>query len=277
MEASSREIIKILEQYNIDKAEEVEELQVHFTLDSLQQLQISEDKHFWHRNRKYLVSKLIKKYKGKKFHGVDVGCGNGSIISAMENLFPESKWSGIDGHLQGLINTRKRSSKVRLEWQDITKLKNLGSHKYDVAVILDVLEHLDEPEKVLKTLSPQLNKDAIVIATVPADQKLWSDRDVFLGHRKRYSVCDLKLLFERTGYEVLKTNYCFSHLYFPAWLFRKILSSNSSGKKVEEEELKVRPVVNPLMTSLGKLEMNLSLNVKLPVGTSAWCIAKRKE
>lgn len=276
MEPSGRKIIKLLERYNILKAEDVEYLHVNFSLESLHQLEVSEDKHFWHKNRKYLIKKLITEYSDSNFTGVDIGCGNGSVIKSMKEYFPESSWTGIDGHLQGLINARKRTPTSILEWQDITKLSNVSGVKYDVALILDVLEHIDEPHKVLQTLLPQLNDEGRIIATVPADQKLWSNRDEFLGHRKRYSTDDLRQLFESNGYEVIKSNYCFSHLYLPAFLFRKILSTSNTGKQVEEEELKVRPLINPAMTSLGKLEMKFSLNFKLPIGTSAWCIAKKK-
>lgn len=248
---------------------------MHFTMDSLQQLESSEDQHFWHINRKYLVKKLIEQHKPDAFKGVDIGCGNGSIISAMEKSFPASHWTGVDGYLDGLVNARKRTEKADLEWQDITALEDLKNKKYDVALILDVLEHIDHPELVIQHLKSTLEKNAIVIATVPADMKLWSDRDRFLGHRKRYSKTEFTSLFEDNGLKVLQSNYCFSHLYLPAMIFRRIFAGRSSGQKVEEQELKIRPVINPIMSYLGNIEMNVSMHMNLPFGTSTWCIAKK--
>ncbi|MDH5474107.1 MAG: hypothetical protein OEX22_00295, partial [Cyclobacteriaceae bacterium] len=47
--------------YNIQYFENIKLLNMHFTLDSLTKLDESEDDHFWHRNRKYLLNILIKK------------------------------------------------------------------------------------------------------------------------------------------------------------------------------------------------------------------------
>lgn len=276
MASVTPEILSAIKAFDINYSNNIKNLNMHFTLDSLQQLESSEDQHFWHINRKYLVKKLIEQHKPKNFKGVDIGCGNGSIISAMEKKFPASQWTGIDGYLDGLINARKRTKKAALEWQDITSLEDLKNKKYDVVLLLDVLEHLDYPERVIQQLDKVLAKDAIVIATVPADMKLWSDRDSFLGHRKRYLKAELTALFKDNGFEVVNSNYCFSHLYLPAWFFRKILSARSSGQEVEEKELKIRPVINPLMSFLGNIEMKTSMHIKLPFGTSTWCIAQKR-
>lgn len=269
------EILSTIKKFDINYADNIKNLNMHFTLDSLQHLESSEDQHFWHINRKFLVKKLIERYKPTGFRGVDIGCGNGSVISAMEKEFPTSSWTGIDGYLDGLINARKRTGKAILEWQDITALESLDNKKYDVALILDVLEHLDNPERVVQQINKVLQSEAVVIATVPADMQLWSDRDSFLGHRKRYLKSELAGLFADNGFKVLKSNYCFSHLYIPVWFFRKIFSKNSSGKAVEEEELKIRPLINPVMSFVGNMEMKTSIHLKLPFGTSTWCIAKK--
>ena len=148
--------------------------------------------------------------------------------------------------------------------------------KFDVVILADVLEHLDQPERVLEGVRSILTKDGIVIATVPASMLLWSDRDVFLGHRKRYARREFAELLCASGFEVLHNNYAFFSLYPPAFFFRKIWSrfSKKSGQKIEAGELREVPVINTLLHWLGSAEITLSRHIPLPCGTSTYCVAR---
>ncbi|MBI1934770.1 class I SAM-dependent methyltransferase, partial [Candidatus Peregrinibacteria bacterium] len=173
-----------------------------------------------------LIASLIKHYKPKKpLRIIDVGCGNGSLLRQLERAFPTAVLAGIDGYAQALSHCRKRSTHATLIQEDILHLERLpASEPFDVAILADVLEHCDEPERVLRGVRSILAKDGIVIATVPASMLLWSDRDVFLGHRKRYNRSEFEALFRESGLQVLRSNYAFFYLYIPAFFFRKILA-----------------------------------------------------
>ena len=265
--------------YNIQYFENIKLLNMHFTLDSLTKLDESEDDHFWHRNRKFLLNILIKKFsKNRNFKLADIGCGNGSIISFLEKKYSESKITGIDGHLNALINVRRRTKKAFLQLQDISQLSPLSEdQRYDIVILMDVLEHLDEPGEILKQINNVLKKDGVIIATVPALMTIWSDRDHFLGHRTRYSKKQFSQLFKTAGYSISKSNYFFTYLFVPTFLSRKLLVkfTNKSGKEIEEDELKIIPILNQVLKFIGNIEMYISTFLSLPFGTSTYCVAKK--
>ncbi|MBI2524324.1 class I SAM-dependent methyltransferase [Candidatus Peregrinibacteria bacterium] len=251
---------------------------LHFSLNSLNTLNATEDRHFWSVVKQRLIASLIKHYKPKKpLRIIDVGCGNGSLLRQLERAFPTAVLAGIDGYAQALSHCRKRSMHATLIQEDILHLERLpASEPFDVAILADVLEHCDEPERVLLGVRSILAKDGIVIATVPASMLLWSDRDVFLGHRKRYNRSEFEALFRESGFQVLRSNYAFCYLYPPTLFFRRVWSRwhKKEGKAIEETELREIPILNVILRWLGLAEITLSLYAPLPFGTSTYCVAR---
>ncbi|MEI8230842.1 MAG: class I SAM-dependent methyltransferase [Candidatus Peregrinibacteria bacterium] len=253
----------------------------HFTLESLHALESAEDTHFWPQVKRRLVLSLLRRFLSTQdFHLIDIGCGNGSLLGAVSEAFLSSKVAGMDGYLEGLIRCRKRSSDAHLFLHDILHLRNLHDQlreRYDAITVLDVLEHMDDPESAVRSMIPLLRPGGIVIATVPALQSLWSDRDTFLGHRKRYALPELRALFERQGFRILHASYLYAYMAVPVFLYRKILAPfrKHSGQAMEENELRPVPIVNSVLKAFGYFEVFLSRFLPLPFGTSAYCVAQK--
>ncbi|GEM_PF-345559 len=254
---------------------------VHFDLESLECLNTSEETHFWSAVKRCLALSLIRKYISKKdFDLLDVGCGNGSFLWSVENAFPEARVAGFDGYPEALLHCRLRTTKARLGLGDINSIGSAPARpEYDVIAALDVLEHLDQPRKVAEALSRFLKPGGILIVTVPAHQFLWSSRDVFLRHRKRYSKKELVTLLQGFGLKILWSNYCFSSLFLPAIFFRKFLFrwKKMSGENMEKTELKKIPLLNDLLKFIGCAEVKLSQYMPLPFGTSVYCVARKTD
>lgn len=254
---------------------------LHFSLDSLDALDATEDRHFWSVVKRRLIISLIRQYaSGTQGKIIDIGCGNGGLLQKLADAFPAASLTGIDGYPQALLHCRRRSPRATLIQEDILHLERLPTAEpFDVAILADVLEHCDEPERVLEGVRKILAKNGIVVATVPASMLLWSDRDVFLGHRKRYTRREFRELFHETGFQVLHSNYAFFYLYPPAVLFRKIWATfrKRNGKTIEATELREIPVINTLLQWLGFAENCVSRFLPLPCGTSAYCVARARQ
>jgi len=252
----------------------------HFSLASLSALENTEDTHFWSKVKRFLVLLLIRTFRpSRPFDLMDIGCGNGSLLRTIQAKFPDAQCMGMDAYLEALIATRLRAPAARLFFHDIAGPAFPKQAFLDVITILDVLEHLDHPERTVESMRTMLRETGIVIASVPASRRLWSDRDRFLGHRKRYSKRDLRDLFEEHGFEILQCNYCYSYLWLPVFLFRKVLSrwTKTPGQEIEQKELRHIPFVNALLAWFGMLEAWLSLSFPIPFGTSIYCVARRKQ
>lgn len=252
----------------------------HYTVSSLDALDVTEDSHFWSVSKRKLVKHLLQSYmQTKVFSLLDVGCGNGGLLQFLEQQFPAAVLTGMDGYLEALSHCRRRSAGVQLFLQDVTRLSQSDIRiTFDVITLMDVLEHLNHPSAVLDELHSFLNPGGIIIATVPASSALWSERDVFLGHRKRYSAKDFTDLFSQSGYNVLHANYVYSYLFLPAYIYRKWIAPlrRMDGESVEASELRIVPVLNEIMKMIGLFEVALTNRVPMPFGTSVYTVARKQ-
>lgn len=251
---------------------------MHYALPSLENLHATEERHFWSVAKRTLILALIRRFCPRSdFAYLDVGCGNGGMLQDVERTFPAASVTGLDGYPQALAHCRARSSRAHLILGDITRLAALpGSLRYDVITALDVLEHLDDPAACVAAIRHLLHPGGIFIATVPALMALWSDRDVFLGHRKRYTKREIAALLTRSGLTLLHANYCFSELVPPVYFHRKLLAraSKTSGETVEARELRILPGVNGLLAHIARAEVQLSLHLPIPFGTSTYAVGR---
>ncbi len=95
---------------------------------------------------RYSSHKLIVALVGKNNTILDVGCNSGYIGSISD---PSNIFYGID-YLKGAVNKAKSTYKDACVY-DLNILKSLPwGKKFNVIVFADVLEHLNDPEHVLK-------------------------------------------------------------------------------------------------------------------------------
>ncbi len=97
---------------------------------------------------------------------LDVGCGNGVISRSLGEA--GFKVKGIDVSEKAIARATElnRFSNVRFEVKSAEQLMADGS-KYHAIICSEVLEHLNEPGKLLAVLHEVLHKDGVLIVTVP--------------------------------------------------------------------------------------------------------------
>ena len=107
--------------------------------------------------------RLIRKYKKGKLKILDVGCGHGIFA-----FFADKNWIlyGIDLNKDRIEKAKKIKRKnVQFFLKNVEEF-NLNK-KVDVVLALDVIEHLDHPEKCIKLISKNLNKNGVLIVSNP--------------------------------------------------------------------------------------------------------------
>jgi SAM-dependent methyltransferase len=98
---------------------------------------------------------------------LEVGCGEGFVLSALVDAGISAELTGIDLSEAAVADAQERlgdAAAVRVE--DARELANLTS-TYDLVMMLEVLEHLENPE----TMLPVLDKlaDRAVLMSVPRE------------------------------------------------------------------------------------------------------------
>ncbi len=100
---------------------------------------------------------------------LDVGCGEGYIASYIKSSFPEIDMVCSDISKECVKKARSACSNMGFAISDGRSL-GFRSKSFDLVICLEVLEHLERPEKVVKELRRVSRKGVIV--SVP-NEPLW--------------------------------------------------------------------------------------------------------
>ena len=145
-----------------------------------------------------LINKLITKsgllYKSRF---LDIGCGRGRILKML--LDRGFKGVGIDTQDVCLEICRKRLDGTGIELKNSL---NEIEGTFDLIIMSSVLEHIEDDQGYLLTISKLLNKGGFFLFTVPGDKRLYGKRDVAYGHYRRYEKQELIDKLENANLQV---------------------------------------------------------------------------
>jgi ubiquinone/menaquinone biosynthesis C-methylase UbiE len=203
---------------------------------------------------------------------LDVGCGTGlnySVLSKFGKVF------GADPSTEALSFARSRG----LEHLVLSRAEDLQfpNEMFDVITSMDVLEHTDNDLVSLQEMWRVLKPGGIVVITVPAYGFLWSEHDEALHHRRRYTAHELRNKLTTAGFEVQRSTYFITLLFFPIFLMR--ICQNLAKKSVEAKTSHaILPKwLNSLLIRLLDLERLYLRWSNLPFGVTVLATARKAE
>lgn len=168
-----------------------------------------------------LAEFVCKRLSVKKGKVLDVGVGNGYLLSYFQKRGFETAGYEYDKELVALLNSKDDTRWLNIKEGDITKLS--GNAQYDVVVCTDVIEHIKDDQKAVKNLYSFVKPGGILVIGVPAFQFLFGKRDVMWGHYRRYSKSRLLNKVHNLKGKVMFTSYWNMLGFFGYFFFEKIL------------------------------------------------------
>jgi SAM-dependent methyltransferase len=234
-----------------------------------------EEWYWWHRARQAIVTRLLKRYgRGAEDRVLDVGCGAGATTIALRS---SGRVLGVDFGPEAVSAARGRGLEVaRMEAGGLA----VQDGAFDVAVALDVLEHLDDDGAAARELHRALRPGGRLLVTVPAYQWLWSSHDEALGHRRRYRRGQLRAVLEAAGFDVALCAYVMTAALPPAVLIRMLERARSRPRSTPDSEsgyVRIPGFLNTLLTRIVGFDGVLVGRVPLPFGLSVVAVARKRE
>ena len=166
--------------------------------------------HWWTLARNWLLASILRRESGDTSAFLEVGCGKGVVVKSLKDC-------GFNIHGVELADVKPMEGAQLLVDSGIDAVEWAIERRSQITglLLLDVIEHLAEPEQFLKRLESSFPKLAVVIVTVPTCQEIWSNFDTFCGHYRRYTLGMLEQLGTDLNWTTKRAGYFFRFPYLP--------------------------------------------------------------
>jgi SAM-dependent methyltransferase len=224
-----------------------------------------EDRHWWYRGRRSVLERIIDDLRlPARARILDAGCGSGRNMVALAR---HGVVTGVELSQTSAARAAERRVGEVIEGSVLSM--PLESASFDLAVCLDVIEHLEDDLAALRELRRVIAPGGALLVTVPAYQWLWSGHDVVNHHHRRYTRRSLRRVAEQAGWETVRTTY-FNSLLLPVAIVLRVLDRFSRAPTESSLDLWVPPApVNWLLQQPLQLEAALIAHRgRIPAGLS---------
>ena len=228
-----------------------------------------EDKHWWFVARRQIIQSVLSALKlpeGARI--LDVGCGTGGNLAMLQTF-------GVVSAMEMDDDARQMANARQLAHVSPGRLPDgllFPEQRFDLIVMLDVLEHIEDDVASLAELKSRLTANGRIVLTVPAFQALWGPHDVMHHHKRRYRAAHLQDVARASG---LITEYI---SYYNLWLFPLVALVRLMQRflPVKEQQALKLPVdgLNTLLTKIFASEQRLIPRRTLPFGVSLVAVLK---
>lgn len=164
------------------------------------------------RYQRYLVKCILEEIDTNEILSLcDVGCGLGLNTALFVNDFPNADILGIDISSKGIDfanNYYQNTKRLSFKCADITEF-HIENSKFDIITAFELLEHIEDWEKVAEAITNSAKKYIILSAPVGRMRTY----EVNHGHFRNFKKGQLEEWFEAHGFIAVKTFYA----GFPFW------------------------------------------------------------
>lgn len=170
----------------------------------------------WHIRKEL---RKVKKSITESPEILDAGSGFGQYDYTMSLQFPNSNITAVDVKQEQIDDCNLffekigKSEKVKFKYADLTKY--VKADFYDLALSVDVMEHIEEDVTVFKNLAKSLKKGGVLLISTPSDQggsDVHDDEDEsFIEEHVRdgYAISDIEEKLRIAGFSIIESKYSY--------------------------------------------------------------------
>lgn len=170
----------------------------------------------WHKNKLKYVVWAIKSQNKDPQNILDVGCASGWLLSELKKEFKKTEAFGIDVYGKAIDYGKKLYKNINLKKANAHKIP-YPDKSFDVIVCSEVLEHVEDPDKVIKEMKRVLRRNGSLVVEIDTGNWLfkfvwffWTNvrkgvwRD---SHIHIFNTDKLKKYFIKNGLKIEKINF----------------------------------------------------------------------
>lgn len=172
----------------------------------------------------FFTQKIVALSQGQPVNILDLGAGDCWFAEQLIIKLPKnSRITCCDIHFT-------TEDIARNPIPGIEKTQIVPDKKFDIILLLDVIEHIQDDNDFLQsTVAPRLNDNGQVVISVPAHPSLFTSHDTFLGHYRRYTKSQM-LNVVRSHFSILEHGYLFTSLAVARWIQTKLPNSKKESE-----------------------------------------------
>ena len=229
---------------------------------------------FWFRGRNRLIVWALERHFPSARSLLEVGCGTGFVLAGIAEAVAPLTIEAGDAHSSALAFARQRAPHARLYQLDARALP--FDREFDVVGAFDVIEHLDEDERVLAQMWRAVRPGGGALITVPQHRWLWSAEDDAGGHKRRYTRRELVGKVQRAGFSVERVT-SFVSVLLPLMAASRLRGRVGMRHDPDASmELSLPRSLDRLLETAMTAELGLvRRDVSLPAGGSLLLVARR--
>lgn len=228
-----------------------------------------EEQHWWFRSRRAVVRSLLARAGVPPSPRIlDAGCGTGTNLLEYSRL---GDATGVDAFAEAIELCRERGLDNVMQ-APVEKLP-FEPNSFDLLFATDVIEHLDDDVLALRELRRVAAGGARLVLTVPAYQWLWSDHDVSVHHRRRYTADTLRDSVRAAGWSPAVMTYFFTTALPVVAAVRRLRRRRGCGDG--RSDLSMPPAALNRLLELPTLAEAKAIErgVRLPAGVSVGMVS----
>jgi SAM-dependent methyltransferase len=244
-----------------------------------------QERHFWYRGRHRFLLGSVHRHLGgasaRRVIDLGGGCGGWLAYLAARKRFPTDELALADSSPEAL-RLAADFLPAGAETFQVDLLNLPWSDRWDVAFLLDVLEHIPAHDQVLSQVYQALAPGGLLFITTPALRAFWSWNDEVAHHVRRYSKADFRRLAADCGYRLLDARYFMfflSPLLLAARLAVRPDLETMSKEQVQDIMARMHRVPNPVVNgALGLIfscETPLGHYLPFPWGSSVLAVLQK--
>jgi SAM-dependent methyltransferase len=232
----------------------------------------TEERHWWFVARRRILGRVLASLAlPDDARLIEFGSGTGGNLPLLSRF---GRVAALEPNAEARAIARGRAPFA----EHVSALDELSVEtRFDAALMLDVLEHLEDPVGALHELRRRMARGAPLVATVPAHQWLFGEHDRYLHHVRRYSRPQLRAHLTRGGFVVehLSPMNC---ALFPVAVAAR--AAESVRTRLAPRPAAARGMnipsapLNRLLTEIFAVERFIVPHARLPVGLSLLAIAR---